>query len=167
MALSKAFAAIVIAIFLLAMFSAGYYALFQPRQHRASPAATSTRARATTTTSSQGLTTTTTSTTSAATYTPSFLVFVTAVPVNADGRLNVSAIVFYDGTPNVTLTYAALRWPNGTVACYRELNITMKYYSDARVWVSCDSVPFRPGEQVYIIVMDSANETASYEVTVP
>ncbi|MGC9113074.1 hypothetical protein [Acidilobus sp.] len=166
MALSKAFAAIVIAIFLLAMFSAGYYALSQPRQHRAPPAVTSTRARVTTTTSPQNLTTTT-STTSAVTYTPSFLVFVTAVPVNADGKLNVSAIVFYDGTPNVTLTYAALRWPNGTVACQRELNITMKYYSDARVWVSCDSVPFRPGEQVYMIVMDSANETASYEVTVP
>lgn len=165
MALSKAFAAIVIAIFLVAMFSAGYYALSQPRQ-RGAPRTT---ARATATSSQETVTTTTATTTSSTTttYAPSFLVFVEAVPINADGKLNVSAIVFYDGAPNVTLTYAALRWPNGTVACQRGLNITMKYYSDARVWVSCDSVPFRPGEQVYMVVVDSANETATYEVTVP
>lgn len=167
MGASRAFAIVVLVIFLVAIFSALAYVVPPPRRGQpttSTRAASSTRtARVTRTTS----TTATETTTSPPAPQGSALAIVEVIPRNTSGVLNVTALVFYDGFNSTNLTYAALRWPNGTVACSRELNITVKYYSDTRVWVSCEGVPFRPGEQIYITVMGSANETASYEITVP
>lgn len=136
---SKAFAAIVIAIFVIAMFSAVYYAAVRPRR----PQAVSTTRPA----ASMGLS------------------IIMVLPQVGSSSSNVTLLVRYNGTSSVVLESAYVGLPNGTELCSRTLGISLRPNTTAVITVSC-GLPLRPGVSYVAAVSDLQGQLAVREFVI-